>query len=47
MFEHEFQAERGPVLEELRRELAVGLVRSKDLAIYEVAYLLGYSEPST
>ena len=35
------------LLEELRRELASGLVRSKDLAIYEVAYLLGYSEPST
>ena len=35
------------VLESFRREMAAGLLRSRDLAIYEVAFLLGYSEPST
>lgn len=30
-----------------RREMAVVILRDRRLAIYEVAYLLGYSEPST
>jgi AraC-like DNA-binding protein len=35
------------VLDEFRREMATGLLRNRELAIYEVAFLLGYSEPST
>jgi len=35
------------VLEGFRREMAVHLLRDPGLAVYEVAYLLGYSEPST
>ena len=31
----------------MRREMALKLLRQSDLAIYEVALLLGYSEPST
>jgi AraC-like DNA-binding protein len=34
------------IVEELRRELALRYLRDKALAIGEVAYLLGYSEPS-
>ncbi len=30
-----------------RREMAMSLLRERDLAIWEVAFLLGYSEPST
>jgi AraC-like DNA-binding protein len=35
------------LVDELRRQMAVRLLRNRDLAIYEVAFLLGYSEPST
>jgi AraC-like DNA-binding protein len=35
------------VLDALRREMAAGLLLNHTLAIYEVAFLLGYSEPST
>jgi AraC-like DNA-binding protein len=35
------------VREALRREVAEVLLRNPDLAVYEVAFLLGYSEPST
>ena len=35
------------VLEETRRDLALDLLRDPALAVYEVAFLLGYSEPST
>jgi AraC-like DNA-binding protein len=34
------------VLEDLRRQLAPVLLRDDSLAVYEVAYLLGYSDPS-
>lgn len=34
------------LLEELRRTLALSLLRERDLGIHEVAFLLGYSEPS-
>jgi AraC-like DNA-binding protein len=34
------------VLERLRQELALSLLHDRRLAIYEVAFLLGYSEPS-
>jgi len=34
------------VLEELRRELAGDLIANKELAVSDVAFLLGYSEPS-
>lgn len=35
------------VLESFRREMALHLLGERSLAVYEVAYLLGYSEPST
>ena len=35
------------VLEAFRKEMASGLLRNRELSIYEVAFLLGYSEPST
>ena len=35
------------VLEAFRKELASGLLRNRELSIYEIAFLLGYSEPST
>ena len=35
------------LLERFRERMAVELLQRRDLAIYEVAYLLGYSEPST
>ena len=35
------------VRDSMRREMAVKLLRKQDLAVYEVAFLLGYSEPST
>ena len=35
------------VLEGLRRQMAGSLLQDRTLAIYEVAFLLGYSEPST
>ncbi len=35
------------LLDTVRRELAIGLLRGRTLAVYEVAFLLGYSEPST
>ena len=34
------------VVETLRKEMAEALLQDKKLAIYEVGYLLGYSEPS-
>jgi AraC-like DNA-binding protein len=37
----------GEVLSEVRFELAERYLRDRDLAVYEVAFLLGYSEPST
>ncbi len=36
----------GEVIESLRREKAMLLLRDPNLAIYEVGYLLGYSDPS-
>jgi len=35
------------LLERVRREMAFRLLRNRSLAVYEVAFLLGYSEPST
>lgn len=35
------------VLEDFRREMSAHLLRDPSLAVYEVAFLLGYSEPST
>lgn len=35
------------VLDEFRHDLAIHLLRDRRLAIYEVAFLLGYSDPST
>jgi AraC-like DNA-binding protein len=35
------------VLDEFRREMAISLLRDRSLAVYEVAFLLGYSDPST
>jgi AraC-like DNA-binding protein len=35
------------VLRDLRREVAMGLIRHREMAVCEIAYLLGYSEPST
>ena len=35
------------VLDDLRREQSVSLLRDRSLAVDEVAFLLGYSEPST
>jgi AraC-like DNA-binding protein len=35
------------ILDELRHELALHLLRDPGLAVYEIAFLLGYSEPST
>jgi AraC-like DNA-binding protein len=37
----------GALLEGLRRRMAATLLREPSLAIYEVSFLLGYSEPST
>ena len=34
------------LLEDLRREVAIELLRDRRLAVYELAFLLGYSEPS-
>ena len=35
------------LLNEFRREMAAHLLRDPTLAVYEIAFLLGYSEPST
>jgi len=35
------------VLDDFRKETAVSLLRDRSLAVYEVAFLLGYSDPST
>ena len=35
------------VLRDLRREVAMGLIRNRKIAVCEIAYLLGYAEPST
>ncbi len=35
------------VLDDFRKEMALGLLRDRTLAVYEVAFLLGYSDPST
>jgi AraC-like DNA-binding protein len=35
------------ILDDLRHRMAVYLLRDQHLAVYEVAFLLGYSEPST
>ena len=35
------------VLRDLRREVAMGLIRRREIAACEIAYLLGYSEAST
>jgi AraC-like DNA-binding protein len=35
------------LLDELRRHMALRLLKDRSLAIYEVAFLLGYSDPST
>jgi AraC-like DNA-binding protein len=34
------------LLEEFRRKMSLHLLRDKSLAVYEVAFLLGYSDPS-
>ena len=44
---HEEGTTFAEVLETIRREMALKLLRDKSLAVYEVAFLLGYSEPST
>jgi len=35
------------VLDDFRWEMAVSLLRDRSLAVYEIAFLLGYSDPST
>ena len=35
------------VLRGLRREVAMGLIHHREMAVCEIAYLLGYAEPST
>jgi AraC-like DNA-binding protein len=35
------------VVDDLRRAMSVKLLRDREIAIYEIAFLLGYSEPST
>jgi AraC-like DNA-binding protein len=35
------------LLDDLRQEMAMRLLQDRNLAVYEVAFLLGYSEPST
>jgi AraC-like DNA-binding protein len=35
------------VIESLRKQMSPTLLRDKSLAVYEVAYLLGYADPST
>jgi AraC-like DNA-binding protein len=35
------------VLDAFRRRIAIHLLRDRTLAVYEIAFLLGYSEPST
>ena len=37
----------GLLLEELRHRMALRLLEDRSLAVYEVAFLLGYSDPST
>jgi len=37
----------GELLDLLRREFATRLLRERKLAVYEIAFLLGYAEPST
>jgi AraC-like DNA-binding protein len=37
----------GEVLEQVRRDLALRYLKASDCAVYEVAFLLGYREPST
>jgi AraC-like DNA-binding protein len=34
-------------IEEIRKTMAVAVLRDRSLAVEDVAYLLGYSEPST
>lgn len=35
------------LLDDLRRQMSLQLLRDSDLAVYEIAFLLGYSDPST
>jgi AraC-like DNA-binding protein len=44
---HEFGTSHNDLLDELRHELAVRYLREPQMAICEVAYLLGFSEPSS
>ncbi len=44
---HEDGTSFANVLEDFRRDMSVRLLRDRGLAVYEVAFLLGYSEPST
>lgn len=37
----------GAILDQVRRDLALGWLDDPSLAVYEIAFLLGYSEPST
>jgi AraC-like DNA-binding protein len=37
----------GELLDALRQEFAIRLLRERKLAVYEIAFLLGYAEPST
>ena len=37
----------GELLDSCRRDIAVQLLADRNLAIYEIAFMLGYSEPST
>ena len=43
---HEVVEVCGPLLDELRQELAEGYLRQPNLSVDEVAFLLGYSERS-
>jgi AraC-like DNA-binding protein len=44
---HEEGTSFAALLDDLRQRMAVRLLRDRELAIYEIAFLLGYSEPST
>ena len=44
---HEFGTSHNDLVEQIRRELATRYLREKEMAICEVAYLLGFSEPSS
>ena len=43
---HEEGTSYAQVIDDLRRQMAPSLLGNRDLAVYEVAYLLGYADPS-